>query len=188
MDSLFKMVNGKATITDHARAIWYYSNLIDRYGEQEAVKLFTVFQYTADLNKGTNPYAEISEHEKLETIIRTICPELDISIDWDDFEITECIELTRKLFETPSYRKYLASKILVDKLVYQMEHTYVDLSKDSGNSSQIKTGYDLFKIVNEETNKMYEAYLSEQEGLVQVRGEGKQRINRNPGGKLKELE
>ena len=188
MDSLFRIQNGKATITDHTRTIWYYDNLIEKYGEDDAVKLFTVFQFMADLIRGTNPFAEVSEEKKLETIIRSVCPEMHISIDWDDSEITECIELTRELFNTPSYRKYLASKVLVDKLTYELETTHVDLTKEGGNSSQLKAAYDLFKIVKEETDKMYEAYLSEQEGMVQVRGEGNKRMNRNPGGKSKELE
>lgn len=188
MDSLFKFNNGKATISDHVRNIWYYSNLIDKYGDNTAVKLFTVFQYMADLNPGTNPYVNVAENEKLETIIRTVCPELDISIDWDDCEITECIELTRKLFETPTYRKYLASKVMLDKLTYEMHYTHVDLSKEAGNSGEIKKAYELFAIVKEETKKLYQEYLDEQEGMMQVKGRGKQLMNRRQGGKSIELE
>lgn len=188
MDSLFKFVNGKATITDHARNIWYYDNLIDKYGEEVAVKLFTIFQYMADLNPATNPYVNVSEEEKLEVIIRSICPELDISIDWDDVEITECIELTRKLFETVTYRKFLASKILLDKITYEIEHVNVVLDKEGGNSAEIDKAYKLFEIVNEQTKKLFQEYLDEQVGMVQVKGQGKQIRNRNEGGKLKELE
>lgn len=187
MDSLYNFINGKATISDHSRNIWYLSNLIDKYGDDDALKLFTVFQYVVDL-RPTNPFANVAEHEKLETVIRSVCPELSISIDWDDIEITECVELTRKLFETSSYRNYLASKILADKINYKIEHTYVDLTKEGGNSGEIKKGYDLFTSVTEQTKKIYQEFLDEQPGTVQIKGRGKQLINRNPGGKSKELE
>lgn len=188
MDSLFKFVNGKATITEIARSIWYYSNLIDKYSEEEAVKLFTVFQYMADMNPATNAFVNIGESEKLETIIRSVCPELDISIDWDDIEITEAIELTRKMFETASYRKYLASKTMLDKITYELQYTHIDLSKEAGNSGEIKKAYELFSMVKEETKKLYEEFLEEQKGMVHVKGRGQQVQNRNPGGKSKELE
>jgi len=188
MDSLFKFVNGKATISEHTRNIWYYANLIDKYGEEVCCNIFTIFQYTADLNPATNPFVNVSEEEKLETIIRSVAPELDISIDWDDVEITECIELTRKLFSTVTYRKYLASKILCDKITYEIEHAVVVLDKEGGNSAELKKAYELFDMVNDQTKKLFQEYLDEQEGMVQVKGQGKQIKNRNEGGKLKELE
>ena len=187
MDSLYNFVKGKATISEFARNIWYLSNLMDKYGEEDALKLFTVFQYAVDL-RPTNAYANVAEHEKLETIIRSVCPELSISIDWDDIEITECIELTRKLFQTAGYRNYLASKTLADKINYKIEHTYVDLTKEGGNSGEIKKAYDLFTSVTEQTKKIYQEFLDEQPGTMQVKGRGTQLINRNVGGKSKELE
>lgn len=187
MDSLFNFVNGKATISEHIRNIWYYNNLIDKYGEDDACKMFTVFQYMVDL-RPTNPFSGIAENEKLETILRSVCPELSISIDWDDTEMIEAIQLTKKLFETPTYRKYLASKTLVDKINYQIEHTHVDLSKEGGNSGEINKAYALFSSLREETKKLYQEFLDEQPGTVHVKGRGKQLTNRNPGGKAKELE
>ena len=182
MQSLFNIVNERATISDHVRNIWYYQNLIDKYGEDTALKLFTVFQYLVDLSPKTNPFCNVAEHEKQEVIIRAICPELDISIDWDDPEITECIELTRKLFETPRYRNYLASKILADRINEKIKSTYVDLTKIDGNTGEIKKGYDLFTSVTEQTDKIYKEYIDEQEiGMIQVRGGDKQLPGRNLG-------
>jgi len=187
IDNLFNFVNNRATISDHVRNIWYYNNIIEKYGEEDACKIFTVFQYMADL-RPTNVYHNIAEQEKLETILRTVCPELSISIDWDDIEMTEAIELTRKLFETPKYRNYLASKTLADKINYQIHTTYVDVSKESGNSGEIKKAYDLFTMVTEQTKKIYQEFLDEQPGMVKVKGRGQQIVNRNAGGKSKELD
>lgn len=180
--------DGEAHITDHTKGTWVYNTFIKELGDEIAVKLFKVFHYMADMSL-ENPYRNISELEKLETLVRAYCPELPIEkVDWNSWEINEAIEFTRKAYETASYRKYLASKNLADKITYQIHTTYVDVSKESGNSGEIKKAYDLLTIVNEQTKKLYEEYLDEI-GTIQVKGQGKKSSNsRKVGGKSKELE
>lgn len=185
---LFKFKDGEAYITDHARSIWLYNDFITRLGEKTAVKLFKVFHYMADMSLD-NPFREVSEMEKLETIVRGVCPELSLEdIDWNDYTILDAVEYTRKCYETASYRKYLASKTVSDKITDKLNTTYVDVSKESGNSGEIKKALDLFTMLNENTKKLYQEYLDEI-GTIQVKGQGKRSANsRKSGGKSKELE
>lgn len=186
--ALFQFRDGEAYITDHARSIWLYEDFIIKFGEKVAVKIFRVFHYMADMSLD-NPFRNFDETEKLEVIVRGTCPDLVIlGVDWNNYNILDAIEFTRKSYETPSYRKYLASKTVVDKLTNKLNTTYVDLSKESGNSGEIKKAYELFTVLNEQTKKLHEEYLDEI-GTIQVKGQGKKSANtRKSGGKSKELE
>lgn len=165
---LFEFRNGEVSITPHIKNIWIYRDLVEKYGEKVCLRIFLVFHYMADLTL-ENPYKDVSEVEKLEVIIRGTCPDLN-GIDWNDRLIEEGIEYTRKLYETQTYRKYLASKTLLDKLIYNLEHSHIDTSKESGNSAELKRGYELFNLINAQTEKLYQDYLSEQG--IKVRGQG----------------
>jgi len=93
---LFHIDKGVAHITDVCYTTYMLKDIIDKYGEQIAVKIFTVFHYMCDLSS-ENPYSRISESEKLEFIIRNVCPELPLEIDWDDEFILEALESCRKM-------------------------------------------------------------------------------------------
>lgn len=183
--NLFDVKNGVARITDHCHTIWYLKNIIDKYGEDIATNIFIVFQYMTDINPDTNPFANTNEIEKLELIIRSVAPELDISIDWDDPEITECIELCRKLFETPTYRIYLASKRLQDKFEIELSNVYVSMKKDDANVVEITKGYQMFEIIKDGAKKAFKEF-EEENDIVKSRG-GNKIDKRNPGGKEQEL-
>ena len=66
--------------------------------------------------------------------------------------------------------------------------TSFEWQQNNLESGEIKKGYDLFTSVTEQTKKIYQEFLDEQPGTIQVKGRGKQLINRNVGGKSKELE
>lgn len=184
--NLFSVKNGKATITDHCYTNTYYSNIIKIYGESDAVKIFTVFQYMADLNPETNPYANVSEIEKLEVIIRACAHDLPLTVDWDDELLQEGIELTRKLFETPTYRAYLSIKGMRDKLTEEMNIVDISMYKEDGNVGEVKKALEVYEIINESARKAYSEFESEN-GSVQRKG-GRKAVTRTIGGKAVELE
>lgn len=184
--NLFAVSNGKATITDHCYTNVYLKNIIDKYGKENAVKIFTVFQYMADLDSDTNPYANISEIEKLEVIIRACAPNLPIDIDWNDEEMEEGIELTRKMFETGGYRAYLAIKTLRDKLTEAIQEAQVSVYKEDGNVNELNKALAMYETINEATKKAYIEFEAEN-GSVQRKG-GRKAVTRTIGGRAKELE
>ena len=170
MKCLFEVKDGRATITNHTRLVWFYNEIIEKWGEQIATKIFTVYHYMADLSLD-NPWANVSELDKLETIISAICPELVLEVDWNDPIILEGIEYTRKLYETPSYRKYLAVKVLADKATNTLHHSEINTSKESGNAGEISKTLSLFTALTIEAANAYKEYLEEQ-GAKRVRGKG----------------
>jgi hypothetical protein len=183
---LFDIKNGKAHITEHCYSITYLKDIITLYGESTAIKIFTVFQYMADLNPDTNPYANISEDEKLETIVRTTCPDLPLDIDWEDDLLQEGIELTRKQFETGTYRAYLAIKSLRDRLTKTIETAETSVSRDDGNMGELSKALTMFETMNESCRKAFSEFEAEN-GAVQRKG-GRKAITRTIGGKSIELE
>lgn len=183
---LFDIKNGKATITDHCYTIGYYNDIIKKYGEDIAVKIFTVFQYMSDLNPETNPFANISEIEKLEVVVRSCAPDLPLHIDWDDEIIQEGMELTRKMFETGTYRAYLAIKGMRDKLTQEMELVSISMYKEDGNVGEVKKALEVYETINESTRKAFSEFEAEN-GSVQRKG-GRKAITRTIGGKAVELD
>lgn len=184
--NLFDVKDGKASITDHCYTNAHYKNIIDTYGEKDAVKIFTVLQYMADLNPNTNPYANLSEEEKLETIIRNCAFNLPLTVDWISEELTEAIEVTRKLFETGSYRAYLSIKTLRDRLTKTIETAQTSVSRDDGNMGELQKAMAMFEAMNESAKKAYSMF-EEEAGSVQRKG-GRKAVTRTPGGKAVELE
>ena len=183
---LFDVKNGRATITSHCYTNVYYNEIIKKYGESIAVKIFTVFQYLSDLNPETNPYANLSEIEKLETVVRACAPDLPLEVDWDDELLQEGIELTRKMFETGTYRAYLSLKTLRDKLQNEIGMVSVSLYKDDGNSGEINKALAMLESLNEAARKAYSEFEAEN-GSVQRKG-GRKAVTRTIGGKATELE
>jgi flavoprotein len=159
--NLFDFDGKNISITKHCYTNWYLKSIIDKYGEQIALKIFTVYQYMCDLNTKTNPYALIDENEKLETIIRAVCPELPLTIDWDDELITEGIDIVRKLYETPSYRAYLAAKSTIDKFSESIKNVNIILTKNDGNAAQIKAAFELYDSVRESSKKIFKEFEAE---------------------------
>lgn len=188
MKCLFEIHNGKAKITNNTRVIRFYKDIIDKWGESIATKIFVILHFMADLSL-ENPFSNISELEKLEKIIHSTYPDLPIQIDWNSYEMQEAIEFTRKLYETNSYRHYLANKTLLDKLTNAIYYANIDGSKESGNAGEVKKINDLFSSTRETTKKIYEEFLDEQ-GTIEVRGKGKKSSGDNgmPSGKSEELE
>lgn len=183
---LFDVKNGRACITNECYTNVYFSSIIKTYGENDAVKIFTVFQYMADLNPDTNPYANVSETEKLEVVIRACAPNLPLTVDWDDEILLEGIELTRKLYETGAYRAYLAIKGMRDKLTDEMQLVSVSMYKEDGNVGEVKKALEVYDIINESTRKAFSEFEAEN-GAVQRKG-GRKAITRTIGGKATELE
>lgn len=183
---LFDVKNGVATITDHCYTNVYLNEIIKKFGEDISVKIFTVLHYMSDLNPETNPYANISEIEKLEVIVRACAQDLPLEVDWDDEIIQESLELVRKMYETGSYRAYLSLKTLRDKLQNEIGMVSVSLYKEDGNSAELNRALSVLESLNEATRKAYSEFEAEN-GTVQRKG-GRKAVTRTIGGKAIELE
>lgn len=186
VSKLYDIINGEAKITNHCYSVDLLKTIIDTFGEYNAAKIFTVFHYMADLNPDTNPFANTSEVDKLETVVRYVCPNLPIEIDWNDDIFEEGIEFTRTCYETGSYRGYLANKTLRDKLVNTIQTATVSVSKEDGNISELDRALKMLDTVNESTRKAFSEFEAEN-GSVQRKG-GRKAVTRTIGGKAIELD
>lgn len=185
MDCLFKVRNGKAQITDQVRNIWLFNYMIEQYGEQTASKIFTVIHFMVDLTL-ENPFSNLSEVGKLEKIISAVAPETEIDVDWNSYEMIDAIELAREIYETSSYRYYLAKKDVRDRAIHTIRYTHLDASKEYGNADQISKWDKYIQEAEKTTRAAYKAFL-EEKGAIQVRGKGQQSSD-SIADKEKELE
>lgn len=166
--------SGKAKITKHVKDIWYLSAIVDKYGEESALKLFRIFDFVHNLNPEENPFANLSEENKYETILRSTYPELEALIDLEDDLIEQALDLVGELYETPKYKAYKAIKVLYEKIVKEMEFTEVSFRKEDGNMGEIKKALDSFADLNKKQNESYKE-LEEEMEISKARGDGKLR-------------
>lgn len=166
--NLFNFDGKNVKLTEHCYTNWYLKAIIDKYGENVALKIFIVFQYMSDLTDA-NPYTNVSENEKLETIIRAVCPELPLEVDWNDELITEALELTRKLYETQNYKIYRAIKTQMDDFEEKLRTANLVLTKNDGNAKIIKEGFDLHGYLKDRM-KQAKADLMEENKAVSAKG------------------
>lgn len=170
MVKLFHIDKEVAHISEYCYTNYLLKDIIDKYGKTIAVKIFTVFHFMCDLSSD-NPYSNISESEKLEFIIRNICPELPLEVDWDDEMITEALDSCRKIYETPSYRAYLATKSLIDKYIDKINAVEISLEKDDGNSAEVKKAIEILESIKQIAKKQF-SDLEEENGKQSAKGGG----------------
>ena len=163
---------GKARITKHVKEIWYLSNIVEKYGEESALKLFQVFDKVYDLNPQNNAFANLPEKNKYETILRSTYPELELLIDLDDELIEQALDLVEELYSTAKYRAHKAIKILYDKIVDEITYSGVSLNKEDGNMTEINKALSAFDDLNKKSASSY-AELEEEMNIAHVRGGGK---------------
>lgn len=176
---LFNINNGILTLTEHCHTIWYLQSIIDKYGEDNAKKIFLVLHYLNDLNPTTNAFANISEVGRLEAIISAVCPELPLLVDWNDEEIVLAISLIKELYETPTYRVYKTFKTLIDKLNYELQTVNISLYKDDGNIAQVDKALSTYNNMRDGAKKAFEEF--EKENNVEKVWGGAKRLNRPNG-------
>jgi hypothetical protein len=165
---------GKAKITKHIKDIWYLSAILEKYGEENALKLFKVFDMVYNLNPTENPFANLAEDNKYETVLRSTYPELDLVIDLEDDLIEQALDLVGELYETPKYRAYKAIKMTYEKVVRELEFANIDLTRESGNMGEIRKALDSFEDLNKKQNESYKE-LEEEMEITQVKGGGQAR-------------
>lgn len=163
--------NGKARITKHVKEIWYLNEIVERYGEDKALKLFKVFDMVHNLNPEENPFANTPEEVKYETVLRATYPELELDIDLDSDLIEQALDLVGELYDTPKYRAYKAMKVMFEKIVKSIEYTDPSLNKESANIAEIKKAIEMFEDLNKKQSESYKE-LEEEMQLTKAKGGG----------------
>jgi len=170
--NLFDIDNkGAAKIPKPIKEIWYLKAILDKYGEEKALKLFQIFDKCYNLNPNENPFANLTEDTKFETVLRSTYPELEHEIDMEDDLIQQALDLVGELYETNKYRAYKAIKIAYEKIVKQLQYTHISLSKEDGNMAEINKALAAFEDLNKKQNSAYKE-LEDEMQVKQVKGGG----------------
>lgn len=177
---------GKAKITPHVKTIWYLQYIVDKYGKDDALKLFKIFDMVYNLNPQENPFANLPEENKYETVLRSTYPELERSVDLEDEIIEQALDLVGELYETPKYRAFKVIKKTHEKILKQLEFTPISLTKDEANMGEITKALNAFEELNKKMAISYKDYEDEME-VIRLKG-GRESTDRRINGKEKELD
>ena len=167
-------LDGEPKITKHVKDIWYLNHIVETYGELVALKLFKIFDFVYNLNPQENPFANLPEDNKFETVLRSTYPELEMEIDLNDQVIESALDLVGELYETNNYRAYKAIKIAYEKIIKELEYTHISLNKEDGNMAEINKALSAFEDLKKKLSSSYKE-LEEEMQMKQVRGGGQAR-------------
>ena len=170
-------ITKQAKITKHVQDIWYLREIVNKYGNDIALKLFQIFDKVHDLSIEHNPFANLPEDTKYETILRTLSPEIVTEVDMDDIIIEQALDLVGELYQTQKSRAYKAIKVAYDNIIKKLEYTDISLLKEDGNMGEINKALDAFENLNKKMSTAYKE-LEEEMNITQVRGGGK--VRRKP--------
>lgn len=155
--------------TEHCYTTLSLKAIIDRY-EENAGRVFAYLYYMFELDPQRNPYANISEEEKEENIIREVIPDLKVI---DEDIIAKAKDTIFMMFNSiPGYRMYLSYKYMWDKMALALEREYPDFSKE-GNMANIKGHFSDYKKMKESLDLALKDYQAEiNQGKTTKRGGG----------------
>jgi len=177
---------GKAKITKHVQEIWYLNTIVEEFGEDNALKLFKIFDMVYNLNPEENVFANLPDDTKYETILRSTYPELETLVDMNSDLIEQALDLVGELYETEKYRAHRAIKKAYNRIIKELEYTGISLDKESGNMGEIKKALDTFEDLNKKLSSSYKEL--EEEMSTSTRRGGRKSTDRRIDGKEEELE
>jgi hypothetical protein len=120
-----------------------YKDIIDAYPEDHT-KIFAYLFYLSCPNPDLNPFFDVPEVDKEELIRR----EVGGDFDSDDDLITNALEVTKKLYETPTVRAYMGIKTMLDRLAKYMETTEIEHGRD-GNITALINAASKFEAIRQ---------------------------------------
>lgn len=152
---LFTIREGKILPSEVCTTIPAFINLMDEY-ESNAGKICALLHYLNSLNPETNPYAHIDEDIKFAHITSKFCPEINLNTPAFDLAQAEAT----MMYNTGPRKVFLAFKRLLEKLTVQIDNVSVDLTKDSGNMTQITAAVKNHKDLEERYNDSFQKYIN----------------------------
>jgi len=166
MVKLFDISNSKVIPTEHCYTISSYKEIIDNYPEDHS-KIFAYLFYLSCPNPELNPFFDVPEVDKEELIRREVGGEFDS----DDEFIVNALELTKKLYETPTVRAYMGIKTMLDRLAKYMETTEIEHGRD-GNITALINAAAKFEAIRQSFKGTLKDLEEEQQSTVR----GNQRL------------
>lgn len=149
--------NSRVIINEHCYMINYLKKIIDLYEDEvQRIKVFTYLFYITCLDKTRNPYIDLPEDAKEETILK----DLDIDFSLDEVEIIEARKRLDEVFTTPTRRFYLDLKIGIEKLGKYLRETTIDHGRD-GNLAPYTNALKSYRAISKEFKLIEKEYNDE---------------------------
>lgn len=159
---LFDIKNNKVVPTEHCYTLKFLKDIMDEYPD-EFMKIYAYLFYMSCPNPDLNPFFNAVEHEKEELILQ----EVDAEFTVEDELIIHALKMSKKLYETPTYRAYMGIKAMLDRLARYMETTQIEHGRD-GNITALINAAAKFQQIRESFKGAYKDLAEEQQS--QVRG------------------
>jgi len=160
MIRLFDVVNNKVVPSEHCYTMLCYKDIMDAYPEDHT-KIFAYLFYLSCPNPDLNPFFDVPEVDKEELIRR----EVGGDFDSDDDLISNALEVTKKLYETPTVRAYMGIKTMLDRLAKYMETTEIEHGRD-GNITALINAASKFEAIRQSFKGTLRDLQEEQQSTV----------------------
>jgi hypothetical protein len=157
---LFDIQNGVVVPTEHCYIIKFLKEIMLQRPE-DYLKYYAFLFYMSSPNLELNPYFNLPEEEKEQTILQAI----DADFSAEDDLILDALPKVQQMYQTTLYRNYLNFKKGFDRLGHYLGTTPIEAGRD-GNATMIlqaMKNYDDIRISFLATEK---AVKEEQEAVV----------------------
>lgn len=130
---LFDIQNNRVTPTEHCYTINALKRIMDEY-PKDYLSVYAYLFYMSSMNEEDNPFANTPETDKEDIVLS----EVGGDFSTDEETIYTALELTKKLYETPSYRLYKAAKVGIEKITKYIETTPITDGRDGNTMGYLK--------------------------------------------------
>ena len=163
MVRLFDIQNGVVIPSEHCYNLKFLKDIMDEFGNDEAIKIYSYLFYMTCPNPDLNPFFDIPEEEK-ESIILA---EIDAEFSTDEDLIVKAMGLCKKMYETPTYRAFVGIKKFLDKMGDSLAQEQLTYGRN-GNADSLLKMAERFDNVRQSFKGVYRDLMEEQQS--QVRG------------------
>lgn len=160
MVKLFDLEKGTLVPTEHCFTLDFLKRIMADYPDNY-MNIYAYLFYMSCPNPDMNPFFDVPENEKEELILS----QLDVDFSTEDDAIVAALELTKKLYETPTYRAYMGIKHMLDRLAKYMETTAIEHGRD-GNITALVNAAAKFEAIRGAYKGTYKDLMDEQKSTV----------------------
>jgi hypothetical protein len=162
MIKLFELQNNKIIPSEHCYTIKWLNDIMIKYKkDKEYLKVYSYLFYMSCNNPDFNPYFNMDETIKEETILN----DLDAEFSVEEPDIIDALEKTKLMYETPTYRAYIGIKKSLDRIANYMSDTEITDGKD-GNINQIRAMAKDFEGIRQSFKGAYKDLENEQSSKI----------------------
>lgn len=159
---LFDVQNGKVIPSEHCYTIGWLKDIMDEYEEnKEYLKVYMYMFYMTYPNPDTNPYFNMPNEDKEDTILHDI----RAGFSPEDPLVREGVIRLAVMYGTPISRAYDGIAGMLDKLALFMSTTNITTGRD-GNMSSIVQAAKNYQQIRESFKGAYKDLQEEQESKV----------------------